>query len=277
MIRIARQPKWIALLLFALVLAAVFAWLGKWQVERAVIDSQTASAPTEVPKALTELAQPGGPIPIIAGGHLTSVSGAFDPDGFVVLTGRLNHDQAGYWLVGRLLVTNSGVNGNSVASPGPESVSLPVALGWAPTKQAFDTALASEKAKASAGATAGVSASAWKTIELSGRLMPTEAPIVPLPASDPFEVSTLSVASLVNEWPNYSGTAFGAYLISDNAPDGLTTIESAPPENSTNLNWLNIFYAIEWTVFAGFAVYFWYRLVRDAYEREEEEKLLLTG
>jgi hypothetical protein len=58
-IRIARQPKWIALLLFALVLAAVFAWLGKWQVERAVLDSQAASASTEIPKPLTALAQPG--------------------------------------------------------------------------------------------------------------------------------------------------------------------------------------------------------------------------
>lgn len=96
MIRIARQPKWIALLFFALVLAALFAWLGKWQVERAVLDSQAASAPTEVSKPLTTLAKPGGPIPIVAGGHLTSVSGAFDPDGFVVLTGRLNEDEAGF-------------------------------------------------------------------------------------------------------------------------------------------------------------------------------------
>jgi len=272
-IRIARQPKWIALLLFALVLAAVFAWLGKWQVERAVLDSQTASAPTEVSKPLTELTKPGGPIPTVAGGHLTSVTGAFDPDGFVVLTGRLNQDQAGFWLVGRLLVTNSGANGDSVASPGPSSVSLPVALGWAPTKELLNSALASEKAKATAGATSAV----WKASELTGRLMPTEAPAVPPPTGDPFQVSTLSVASLVNEWPNYSGTSFGAYLISDNAPDGLTTIQSAPPENSTTLNWLNIFYAIEWTVFAAFAVYFWYRLVKDAFEREQEEKLLIAG
>ena len=266
MIRIARKPKWIALLLFALVLAAVFAWLGKWQLERAVLDSQAASSPTEIAKPLIELAKPGGPIPITAGGHLTSVVGAFDPDGFVILTGRLNQGQAGYWLVGRLFVANSGSNADSVSTPGPQSVSLPVALGWAPTKEALDAALASETAAAVAGSAS--------TISLSGRLMPTEAPAVPKPTGDPFEVSTLSVASLVNVWPNYSGTSFGAYLIDDHGPDGLTTIDSAPPENSTTLNWLNIFYAIEWTVFAGFAVYFWYRLVKDAYEREEEEKAL---
>ena len=156
-----------------------------------------------------------------------------------------------------------------MAAAGPASVSLPVALGWAPTKAALDAALASEQAAAVTGSAS--------TISISGRLMPTEAPVVPKPSGDPLEESTLSVASLVNVWPNYSGTSFGAYLIDDQGPDGLTTIDSAPPENSATLNWLNIFYAIEWAVFAGFAVYFWYRLVRDAYERQEEEKLLISG
>jgi surfeit locus 1 family protein len=265
-IRIARQPKWILLLLFALALAAVFAWLGKWQVERAVLDSQAASSPTEISQPLIELAKPGGPIPITAGGHLTTVQGVFDPEGFVELTGRLNQGQAGYWLVGRLLVVESGADGNSVAVAGPEAVSLPVALGWAPTKSGLDAVLASEQAAAAADSST--------LLSLSGRLMPTEAPQVPSPDGDPFEVSTLSVASLVNVWPNYTGTSFGAYLIADSAPSGLDIIDSAPPENSATLNWLNIFYAIEWAVFAGFAVYFWYRLVRDAYEREEEEKAL---
>ena len=269
MIRIARQPKWILLLVFALALAAVFAWLGKWQVERAVLDSQAASAPTEVSKPLTALAKPGGPIPISAGGHLTTVGGAFDPDGFVVLTGRLNQGQPGFWLVGRLLVIDSGTAGTSLPRVGPDAVSLPVALGWAPTAQSLETALAG--AQADAAQNIGV------LLNFSGRLMPTEAPQVPKPSADPFEVSTLSVASLVNVWPNYQGTTFGAYLIVDKAPYDLENIDSAPPENSTTLNWLNVFYAIEWIVFAGFAVYFWYRLVRDAYEREQEEKLLISA
>jgi hypothetical protein len=42
--------------------------------------------------------------------------------------------------------------------------------------------------------------------------------------------------------------------------------------NDVSLNWLNVFYAIEWALFAGFAIYLWYRLVKDAFEREEEDK-----
>ena len=36
------------------------------------------------------------------------------------------------------------------------------------------------------------------------------------------------------------------------------------------MNWLNVFYALEWVVFAGFAVFLWFRLVKDAVEREKD-------
>ena len=49
-------------------------------------------------------------------------------------------------------------------------------------------------------------------------------------------------------------------------------IQSVRPTNDVSLNWLNVFYAIEWVLFAGFAVSLWYRLVKDAHEREEEEE-----
>ena len=43
------------------------------------------------------------------------------------------------------------------------------------------------------------------------------------------------------------------------------------PDEQSQVNWLNIFYAAEWAVFAGFAFYLWYRLARDAWERELED------
>ena len=43
------------------------------------------------------------------------------------------------------------------------------------------------------------------------------------------------------------------------------------------MNWLNIFYAAEWAVFAGFAFYLWYRLAKDAWEKEVEDFEDATG
>jgi hypothetical protein len=52
---------------------------------------------------------------------------------------------------------------------------------------------------------------------------------------------------------------------------GLVPISSEAPDDAPTVNWLNIFYAVEWAVFAGFAFYLWYRLARDAWEKELED------
>jgi hypothetical protein len=67
-------------------------------------------------------------------------------------------------------------------------------------------------------------------------------------------------------------SAYGGYIVDNVAPAGLAKIQSVRPTNDVSLNWLNVFYAIEWALFAGFAVYLWYRLVKDAWEREEEDR-----
>ena len=93
--------------------------------------------------------------------------------------------------------------------------------------------------------------------------------------ADPLEMTTLSEAALVNIWQETaSPEIYSVNLIASEAPAGLEEIYAPRPESQTTVNWLNIFYAAEWVVFAGFAVYFWYRLGRDAWEREAEEKAL---
>ena len=40
-----------------------------------------------------------------------------------------------------------------------------------------------------------------------------------------------------------------------------------PQPPAEKINWLNLFYAAEWVVFAGFALFIWWRLVKDDYRR----------
>ncbi|EYT58573.1 hypothetical protein D514_0114505 [Microbacterium sp. UCD-TDU] len=61
------------------------------------------------------------------------------------------------------------------------------------------------------------------------------------------------------------------YLASTTATAGLVDISSPAPDEMSPVNWLNVFYAVEWAIFAGFAFYLWYRLAKDAWEREVEE------
>ena len=60
-------------------------------------------------------------------------------------------------------------------------------------------------------------------------------------------------------------------LAATTATAGLVDISSPAPDEQSPVNWLNVFYAAEWAIFAGFAFYLWYRLAKDAWERELEE------
>jgi cytochrome oxidase assembly protein ShyY1 len=245
-IKTALRPKWVLFLLFVMALAAAFAWLGQWQLERAIEAAQPVDTESEIVVPLESLLVPGMPSTDKSGGHMAEITGTMVPDAYTQLSGRLNQGQAGYWVVGRLITA-------------PET-SLPVALGWTASQDDADAVVATLSALPQAEPTV------W-----TGRFMPTEAPDLPGTSEDPLTESTLSVASLVNQWPDYSGTVYSGYLIAQTAPAGLVEIDSIAPMNEGSVNWLNIFYAIEWTVFAGFAFYIWWRLVKDAYEREQDE------
>lgn len=235
---VARRPKWIGVLAFCLLVAAVFAALGQWQISRAVEQGQADERDTETPVALESVAEPQSGLLEVAGGRIVEVTGEFDPASVIVLTGRQEGGEDGTWLTARL-VTSEG--------------SLAVALGWAATE-----------AEAEAAADALQSEPGLVT----GRYMPSESP-----TTVDFEGDTrdaMSIADLINRWPDFSGGVYAGYVILDEPLDGLESITSVPPEQQTQLNWLNVFYAIEWIVFALFAFYLWYRLVQDVREREGE-------
>ena len=88
----------------------------------------------------------------------------------------------------------------------------------------------------------------------------------------PFTMTRMSPAALLSQWHNTAGLdVYRSYIASQSAPAGLVDIASPAPDAGSTVNWLNIFYAAEWVVFAGFAFYFWYRLAKDAWEKEVEE------
>ena len=73
-------------------------------------------------------------------------------------------------------------------------------------------------------------------------------------------------------------TSHGCELVADQGASGselpseTVRIDSPAPTRDVSLNWLNLFYAAEWVIFSGFAVYLWYRLVKDVWEHEREAK-----
>ena len=252
---VARRPRWIAALALALVMAAGFAGLSQWQLARAVATGTVIERDTETALPIEDVAKPQSPVTDRANAQLVTATGRWNAADYSIVSNRLNKGAAGYWVVGHF---SAGLDSGTTAG-------LAVAVGWSADR---------------AGA-----ASAVKTLEAQANLavMPIEGRYIPAegPQDSDFEhgkLSTMTPGAFLNTWttPDAAGI-YGGYLTSAVAAPGLARIDSPKPSSAVEVNLLNIFYAIEWVVFAGFAIFLWYRLVRDTWEREQEEAAEAAG
>lgn len=234
---VARRPRWIGALVLSLAIAAAFAALGQWQLDRSVQTANVPDIPTETPVPLESIARPQSPMTDPAIGQRVTTSGTVIPGDFSVISPRDNDGELGAWLVAHV-VTDEGA-------------SLAVGLGWA-----------SDAAAASAA-----QARVPETLEVAGRYLPSESP--ELNDAEEGERRVLAIGELINLWAD-PGPVYAGYVVLAEPTPGLEAIHQPPPIRDTSLNWLNVFYAIEWVIFAGFAVFLWYRLVRDVWENEAE-------
>ena len=241
---VARRPKWIAVLIAVLAVASGFALLANWQLQRSVDASAAERTETETVVPLDSIAQPQVAMDVDAFGRMAEADLTIVPGDTVLLSGRVNHADPGWWVVARAVDEHRA--------------SLAVAVGWAATQAEADAAVAAVEAAGVLG-----------TVE--GRYLPSESPIMSDFAAG--ERSALAVAELVNLWaedPSADGApgVYGGYLILAEPLGGLEAIDAPPPSAEVEFNLLNLFYALEWVVFAGFAVFLWWRLVRDEVEKE---------
>ena len=254
------RPWWIGMLLFALLVAAVFAWLGQWQLGRAIDTNPPPPGATEQVQPIATVTAPGEYLPEPLVGQRVEVAGTFVAGDFLVVSSRFNDGQEGYWVTGQLRVDPASAGGIAPTS-------LAVAIGWAATREAADAA-------ASALDDAATDGTAERAAELTGRLISDEGPVRPGTGQPAAEMTRMSPAALLGWWHDTDGlNVYRPYLVADGTadlPPGLVAIDSPAPTEGSNVNWLNIFYAVEWAIFAGFAFYMWYRLAKDAWEKEIE-------
>lgn len=257
------RPRSLATLLAALLVAAVFGLLAQWQLSHAVQFDSTVQRDTETAVPLTVLNLPGAAVTETAAGHRASVYGFLTPADFVVIAERDNNGEVGYWVAGRAQVQLAAGAAENLAD-------LSVAIGWAPTLEA---ALAAQSRLAQfASGSQQTSQAATVSGVLTGRYNPTENPARPVGEGI---YQTLAPSQQLNLWQAPAAQTFGGYLVLDSenvyfAASGLQEIYSPAPAPAEKVNLLNLFYAIEWVLFAGFALYFWVRLCRDWLEREKE-------
>jgi len=250
------RPTWIGMLVLCLIVAGVFAWLGQWQLSNAIDTDVPPPGATEQVKPIESIVEPGEYLQEPVVGQKVEATGSFVAEDFIVISSRFNDGEPGYWVSGQFRMADT-----------EEPTSLAVALGWTQTREEADAAVAKLQA--------AVKAEPEASFTLTGRIISDEGATLPGRGAGAFDVPRMSPAALLSFWHDTENlNVYRPYMTSATVPfegTGLTDIISPPPAEPESVNWLNVFYAIEWAVFAGFAFYLWYRLARDARERELEE------
>lgn len=255
----ALKPRWIAGFIFAIALSGVFVLLSQWQFGRSTQPEVPVNPATEQVQPLTSTLQPGEFFHGSVADQMVTARGTYSPDKQVLVPRRLHDGKAGYWVVSAFAVDGAPVLAGAGASP---QTWIPVARGW--VSQPGDAA-----------------APPSGPVELTGRLLPSEAPVAGK-AAKAGEATAVSVAELINYWEVSSYPGFvsataevvGGQDVSAAAiPGKLLPLDIGPQPPAQQINWLNLFYSIEWVVFAGFALFIWWRLVKDDYHRDLEEAL----
>lgn len=241
MLRTALKPRWLGLLAVVVLIVVAFIQLGRWQLGVArdkaaheAIQQAAARPPVQIDSVL----RPHQPFPNKESTRRVTATGEYRSTGQVLVANRRLDGVSGYWVITPFTVESTGAV-------------LPVLRGFVTDPDA-----------------AGPPPPGRLTI--LGGLAPGESPAAgePPPAGI---LGSVDLSVLVNEWHGDLYNAFVFLHGEDPPPDAAHTLTKVPtPTVSTDLNWRNAAYALQWWVFAGFALWMWWRMVKDA-DREARE------
>lgn len=222
-----------------------FGMLGLWQLNVARDEGraeEVRSAPTRPVTDVDAVLAPHASFPHDGDGRRITATGRYDGAAQVLVTPRLLRGEPGYWVVTPLVVRSTGAR-------------IAVVRGFVrDPAEAVAPDLATE-------------------VTVSGTLAPGESPADTARVDKALpdgQMAALDLSVLVNRWP---GSLYNAFVFATAEQPDVTSVaapavERVPPPAVVTgaLSWRNAAYALQWWVFAFFAGYMWWRMVRDDYE-----------
>ncbi|MDN5742108.1 MAG: hypothetical protein L0K46_08145 [Yaniella sp.] len=240
----------------------MFVLLTQWQFAQSTAVQPRTHAETETQVELTEHFEPGVAMMSDQADQMVYFTGTIDPERTVQVESRVDEGNVGLWLVSSATVEGA-----------PGDNNIPIAWGWVPDEIEGDSAEIASLFEESTGL------SVDEPMQIQGRLIPGEGPT---PNTnhfiEPVRTQMLASAELVNLWnqPLYAGYVVAETFTVDGVEhtvsgDEVEDVAAAPQPEEREVAWLNIFYAVEWFIFAVFSLYLWWRFVRDDYLKDQRE------
>ena len=252
MLRTALKPRWLGLFALVVVILVTFTQLGLWQLQvaqdKGLADALRKSHEAR-PALLDTVIRPHEAFPHPQSGRAVTAVGTYAGDAQFLVGPRRLDGLSGWWVVTPIDLRESGARLAVVRG----FVTDPAAVGPPPP---------------------GV-------VSVDGSLAPgespTAAPAVPAGVVTGTRVlGSIDLSVFVNEWP---GELYNAFTFAQSeksatgagipTPQGLERVP--PPQVTGGLKWRNAAYALQWWLFAGFAAFMWFRMVRDDARRDDDE------
>ncbi len=254
----------LAALVVLVLLAAVFVRLGAWQLDRAALRGAAAARETESARIAA------APVPLWEALRVGQGFTAEQQLRKVVATGRLEQ---------QALVPDRVVDGAPAVlvvtalwlDAGPDAgAMIPVVRGWVASD---DVVVTPTEVRVSPGVRDALEVPT-DVVTVVGYLSDSEQAVTgALPDGT---VGAISTAQLANIWGGPTFTGF--VVLAESMP--ATSLATLPPPSysqQSGMNLQNLAYAGEWVLFGGFALFLWWRMVREEAVRERETELLSAG
>jgi cytochrome oxidase assembly protein ShyY1 len=250
-LRTALRPRWLALLVVVLVAATGMALLGQWQLNRARERSRGPAEQAErareqaVPRPLQEVLAPRQTFPREGVNTRVSATGSWEPTRRLLVSGRELNGRKGFWVLVPLRLADGSA--------------VPVIRGWVPS--ATDPAAVPPVGDG---------------VQVVGLLQPSEPPSQRAPGQTSGlpadQVERVAAVELVKRWPYPLITGFVVQQ-TETPTTGPVPAPVPPPSTEAGLDLQNLSYAVQWWIFAGLGLFFWWRLVRDDHRGDLDDGL----
>lgn len=256
----ARKPSMLALLALIVAIALLFIRLGAWQLDRASLrGAETARQTTEErlaadPVPLDSVIAPGDTY--MTHHQLVKVEATGEFGRQVLVPDRVIDGEGAVLVVSELRLTT----GDSAGAM------IPVVRGWLPP--------ASIRTEGGVAAPADDAVAAALVpppgeVTVTGYLSDAESAAT---GENPAGmVGSISSAQLMGLW---GGPSFTGFVVQVAGDPGLGTMPPPSLGEATGMNLQNLAYAGEWFLFGGFALFMWWRFVREDALRVKERALL---
>jgi cytochrome oxidase assembly protein ShyY1 len=235
-----------------------FGFLGLWQLNVARDKGRTEqirAAPSRAVADIAAVLAPHAAFPRDGDGRRITARGRYDGSGQILVAPRRLAGASGYWVVTPLVVRSSGAR-------------VAVLRGFVTDPKQAVAPDSSTDVTVSGTLAPGESASA-----VAGQVGASVGSTAPAG-----QLAALDLSLLVNRWP---GPLYNAFVFATGEQPDLTASVSpavlrVPPPALTGggLSWRNAAYALQWWVFALFAAFMWWKMVRDDFEDRREGETL---